>query len=90
VSNPYPREYASFEPDKETLRRVAAAAGGEIDPATVATVFDPRGERVEYQKDLWDRFLIAAIGVFLLDLLLRRVRIFDRKFVAKPRRLAAP
>jgi Ca-activated chloride channel homolog len=88
VSNPYPREYASFEPDTETLRRAAVAAGGEINPASIQVVFDPKGESVTYQKDLWNRFLMAAIGVFLLDLLLRRVRIFDRKFVAKPRRLA--
>ena len=31
--------------------------------------------------------VLAAIGLYLLDLLLRRVRIFDRKF--KPRRRAA-
>ena len=89
VSNPYPKEYASFEPNRVVLARAAEAAGGEFEPKDVATVFDPRGEQVTYFKDLWNRFIMAAIVLFLLDLLVRRVRIFDRKFVAKPRRFAS-
>ena len=84
VSNPYPREYASFEPDTVTLERTAMATGATLDPPTVAAVFDPAGEKVTYHEELWSRFLYAAIVVFLLDLFVRRVRIFDRKFV--PRR----
>ncbi len=83
VSNPYPREYASFEPDVATLEKAAIATGGTKNPPTVAAVFDPNGEKVTYHEELWQRFVLAAIGVFLLDLLVRRVRIFDRKFVAK-------
>jgi hypothetical protein len=71
------------------LARAAEAAGGEFEPKDVATVFDPRGEQVTYYKDLWNRFIMAAVVLFLLDLLVRRVRIFDRKFVAKPRRFAS-
>jgi uncharacterized membrane protein len=81
VSNPYPREYSSFEPDIEKLTRAASVGGGAIDPKPAA-VFDPAGEKITYQKDLWSRFVLAAIVVFLLDLLVRRVRIFDRKAVA--------
>ncbi|HVR21590.1 MAG TPA: glutamine amidotransferase, partial [Polyangiaceae bacterium] len=81
VSNPYPREYASFEPDIEKLTRAANVGGGTIDPSPSA-VFDPGGEKITYQKDLWSRFVLAAIVVFLLDLLVRRVRIFDRKAVS--------
>jgi hypothetical protein len=82
VSNPYPREYASFEPDRQTLERASLATGGAIDPKDVAAVFDPAGEKVTYHEELWPRFIYAAIVVFLLDLLVRRVRLFDRKFVA--------
>ena len=32
---------------------------------------------------------MAAIAMFLLDLLVRRIRIFDRKFVPKKKRHAA-
>ena len=88
VTNPYPREYASFEPDLTTLERAAIATGGAMDPRDVAAVFDPAGEKVTYHEELWPRFIYAAIVVFLLDLLMRRVRIFDRKFVARRRRAA--
>lgn len=85
VSNPYPREYASFEPDRDMLARIAEATGGAIEPASPAAVWDPQGEKVTYHEELWPRFVWAALGVFLLDLLLRRVRLFDRKFVAARR-----
>jgi uncharacterized membrane protein len=89
VSNPYPREYASFEPDIEKLTRAASVGGGSIDPNPLA-VFDPAREKITYQKDLWSRFVLAAIVVFLLDLLVRRVRIFDRKAVAARRSSLPP
>jgi Ca-activated chloride channel family protein len=80
VSNPYPREYASFEPDLGKLGRAAAVGGGALDP-TPAALFDPGNEKVSYRKDLWDRFVLAALVAFLLDLLVRRVRLLDRKAV---------
>lgn len=83
VSNPYPREYASFEPDLGIMEKAAAATGGTMDPPTVAAVFDAAGEKVTFHEELWPRFIYAAITVFLLDLLVRRVRIFDRKFVPR-------
>jgi uncharacterized membrane protein len=87
VSNPYPREYGRFEPDVELQARAAAAAGGSLDPEP-ARVFDPQGEKIIYYRPLWSRFVLAAIVVFLLDLLVRRVRLFDRKFL--PRRSLPP
>ena len=87
ISNPYPREYGSFEPDIELQARAAAAAGGSLDPEP-AKVFDPQGEKIVYYRPLWSRFVLAAIAVFLLDLLIRRVRLFDRKFL--PRRSLPP
>jgi Ca-activated chloride channel family protein len=83
ISNPYPREYASFEPDLITLERAAVATGGQVDPKTVAAVFDPAGEKVTFHEELWPKFIYAAMVVFLLDLLVRRVRLFDRKFVPR-------
>jgi Ca-activated chloride channel homolog len=87
VSNPYPREYGRFEPDIELQARAAAAAGGSLDPEP-AKVFDAQGEKIIYYRPLWSRFVLAAIVVFLLDLLIRRVRLFDRKFL--PRRSLPP
>ncbi len=86
ISNPYPREYASFEPDRTTLEKLAITGGGSMNPETVAAVFDPNGEKITAYDDLWSKFILAAIALLVLDLLVRRVRLFDRKFVAKPRR----
>jgi Ca-activated chloride channel family protein len=86
VSNPYPREYASFEPQRDVLARAAVATGGTMDPVDVAAVFDAGGEKITYHEDLWRWFVYAAIALFILDLFVRRVRLFDRKFVAKTRR----
>lgn len=87
VSNPYPREYGRFEPDVDLQAQAAAAAGGAVDPEP-AKVFDPQGEKIVFYRPLWSNFVIAAIIVFLLDLLVRRVRLFDRKFL--PRRSIPP
>ena len=88
VSNPYPKEYASFEADLSTLEKAALATGAAVDPASVQAIFDPAGEKVTYHEELWTRFVYAAIVVFLLDLFVRRVRLFDRKFL--PKRGARP
>ncbi len=87
VSNPYPREYLALEPDVRTLERVAAETGGAFQPDP-AKAFDPHGETIRFHEDLWSRFVAAAIAVFLLDLLVRRVRFFDRKVTARPARPA--
>jgi Ca-activated chloride channel homolog len=78
VTNSYPREYLALAPDVATLAQAAAATGGAVDP-TPAAVFDSGGEAIRFHEDLWQRFVGAAIVLFLLDLLVRRVRLFDRK-----------
>jgi Ca-activated chloride channel family protein len=82
VTNPYPREYLALAPDLVTLSRTALVTGGRMDP-DAKTVFDPAGESIRYHQDLWSRFIGAALAVYLIDLLIRRVRIFDRKKTAK-------
>ena len=82
VTNPYPREYLALAPDTVTLRRAAEITGGALSPEAKA-VFDPAGETIRYHQDLWQRFIVAAILVYLLDLLVRRVRFFDRKVTAR-------
>ena len=82
VTNPYPREYLALAPDVGTLERAAIATGGALSPDP-RTPFDPAGESIRYHEDLWPRLLGGAIALFLLDLLVRRVRIFDRKRTAR-------
>jgi uncharacterized membrane protein len=86
VTNPYPREYLALAPDLVTMSRTALVTGGRMDPDT-KTIFDPAGETIRYHQDLWSRFIGAALALYLLDLLIRRVRIFDRKKTAKPTKL---
>jgi Ca-activated chloride channel family protein len=85
VSQPYPGEYARLEPDRALLERAALASGGMFQPTTEA-LFDPMGQVVTYEQPLWQRFILAAMALFLLDLLMRRVRMFDRNFKRGPRR----
>jgi hypothetical protein len=82
VTNPYPREYLAFAPDVTTLAHAASVTGGALDPAPAA-VFDPAGEVIRFHEDLWPRFVGAAIALFVLDLLVRRVRLWDRKRTAR-------
>ena len=83
VTNPYPREYLALAPDLVTLSRTALVTSGRMDPDT-KTIFDPGGETIRYHEDMWSRFIGAALAIYLLDLLVRRVRIFDRKKTARP------
>lgn len=85
VSAPYPGEYARLEPDRALLESVAKASGGQFQPPLEA-LFDPGAEVVTYQEPLWQRFILLAMGCFLLDLLMRRVRLFDRQFERQTRR----
>ncbi|MEZ4405136.1 MAG: VWA domain-containing protein [Polyangiales bacterium] len=73
VDNPYPREYAALEPDLRLLRALAAATGGAVDPSPRAA-FDPGRERIERAEPVWRYALFLAVGVMLVDLMLRRVR----------------
>jgi Ca-activated chloride channel family protein len=80
VSNPYPREYAEFKTDTQTLERAALATKGQYRPEDLAVAFDPEGEKITSYEDLWMRLVMASIAVFIVDLFLRRVRLFNRKF----------
>ena len=83
VTNPYPREYLALAPDTATLAQAAAVTGGKMDPLP-KEIFDPAGETITYHQDLWSRFIGAAIALYVIDLLLRRLRLFDRKKTVRP------
>ena len=83
LANPYPREYMTLEPDTALLDQAAQLTGGFTDPSP-AQLFDPGDERIQHHEELWQWLLFCALLLFLLDLALRRVRIFDRKFHSAP------
>jgi len=77
VSHPYPLEYAARDPDAALLAHAAALSGGaELD--AWARLFDPGRERIAAHEELWAKLVLFALGVFLIDLMLRRVRLFER------------
>ena len=79
ASLPYPREYATVEPNVALLEGIARAGGGRVDPEP-RQVFDPEGRSIERTRPRQNGLLLAALVVFVLDLLVRRVRLFDRSF----------
>ncbi|MDP9033250.1 MAG: VWA domain-containing protein, partial [Myxococcota bacterium] len=82
VTNPYPREYLALAPDLATLAQAATDTGGALDPSPGAP-FEAGGQSIPFHEDLWPRFVGVAIALFALDLLVRRLRIFDRRRTRK-------
>jgi len=92
-SKPHPAEYASLEVNRKGLRRLATLAGGEFidsdewagsekDVAALAKrLAEPSQKHVSVRKPLWPDFLWAALGLFFLDLVSRRI-----DFRTRPRR----
>lgn len=80
VSYPYPTEYAVTRPEAERLAHVAKVGGGRLNP-TPKELLDPSTEQTTFHEEVWTRFVIFALCCFILDLLVRRVRIFERKLL---------
>ena len=70
--------FAQDPADEPTMGAPSEAPPAE-EPEPSA-LFSPGEERIERYQELWPTFLLIALGLFLLDLLLRRVRLFDRNF----------
>lgn len=81
VAAGYPAEYADLTPEPRLGDTIARVTGGRVGVAP-ADVFDPRGERVRFEHDLWPGAIGIAALLLLLDVLLRRVRLFGRKAVS--------
>ena len=75
VALSYPLEYLRTTPDLEPLKHAAGVSGG-IDQPKPAQIWDPGTESVSYTQDLWPYVLIGIIALFLLDLYIKRVRLF--------------
>src|SRR5690606_24560474 len=81
VTRPYPEEFSDLTPRPETLARIAEVGGGKFSPSP-SELWDPEGDTVTKRVGRQNDFILLAILLFLLDLLLRRVRLFDREFRA--------
>lgn len=63
--------------DVDLLGDVAQATGGHVNP-TAAQLSATAGEQRSARRPLWPALLWAALALWLADLLLRRVRLFER------------
>ena len=81
VALSYPLEYLRTTPDTEPLKHAAKVSGG-LDQAPVAGVWKAAdGESVSYTQDLWPWVLLGVIGLFILDLYAKRVRLFGYRTI---------
>jgi len=74
LSYPYPPEYLTVGTNRPLLERLATATGGRAD-VTPETVWDSRGKTIRFTQPLRSPAFLAALLLFVLDLLLRRVRL---------------
>jgi hypothetical protein len=80
VSLPYPLEYLKTTPDVTPLEHAAMVTGGKNDVAPAA-VWDAQSESIPYVEDLWPWVLLAAAAMFLVDIYLKRLRLFGYRTV---------
>ncbi len=77
---PYPEEYKTTAINEEPMR--AAAVVTEGNPMNEpAKIFEAKGDSTKYIEDLWPWVLLFVAGGIVLDLYLRRVRIFGYRTV---------
>ena len=77
---PYPSEYAEFEVNTDLLKTLAVETGGIYEP-TPTQIASPAGTPIEKQVPLAHALLIAAALFFVLEMILRRYSIANRRIV---------
>ena len=81
VSLPYPLEYLRTTPDPEPLRQAALVTQGADQPNPPDIWKSANGESMPYTQDLWPWVLLGVVGLFLLDLYAKRVRLFGYRTI---------
>jgi hypothetical protein len=72
----YPEEYRFRPTDAAALEGISRETGGTSDPAA-ADVVNAFGETVEVPHRLWPWLAAMALALYLMDVLLRRLRLFE-------------
>ncbi len=80
VAMSYPLEYLRSTPDPEPLMHAATVTGGK-NQAEPAAVWSAEGESISYVQDLWAWVLLGVAGLFVLDIYLRRLRLFGYRTI---------
>lgn len=77
VAWPFPQEHLAGEPDLGPVRELAEATGGAADPSA-ASLFDVGDARIESRTPMWPWPLYPALVLLVLDVALRRVRLYGK------------
>ena len=72
---PFPSEHLLGEPDLSVIQGLSAATGGVVGP-TNAQLFDTEARTTPMRSPRWPLPLYLALALVLLDVLLRRVRLY--------------
>jgi Ca-activated chloride channel homolog len=73
----YPDEYHFYPPNTDVLRAVSDQTKGRFQPKP-EDIFDPQGETTEFPVPLWPYVAAAALVLYVVDVFLRRLRLFDQ------------
>ena len=73
-------EYRFRPPDETLLKSIASATGGAWLP-TPSTLANTAGDHRTERRPLWPALIIFALCLWFVDLLLRRVRVFEPSVV---------
>jgi Ca-activated chloride channel homolog len=72
----YPDEYHFYPPNTEVLRSISNETKGRFQPHA-EDIFDPQGETAALPVPLWPYLAAAALLLYITDVFLRRVRLFE-------------
>jgi Ca-activated chloride channel family protein len=72
----YPDEYHLYDPNIEFLRSISSETGGKFEP-TPGEIFEAGGETTSVPMPLAPYFAGLVLLLFLVDVFLRRIRLFD-------------
>ena len=72
----YPDEYHFYPANFETLRSISTETGGVYQPSG-PEIFDANGETVDVHTRLWPLLASLALVLYVTDVFLRRLRLFE-------------
>ena len=83
VALSYPTEYLRTEPNPQPLMHAAKVTGGfNLQEVPTGRAFEPLDESIEYTQDLWPWILLVVAGLLILDIYLKRLRLFGYRTIA--------